>query len=98
MNKFECHKEASNNGFTMTFPNGYTVSVRWGWANYCENRGSSLNSVHKYPQCTVSATAEVAVWGTDGNFIQSPGVRGDVWAHLHPQEVAALLFQVSNWQ
>jgi len=28
----------SGKGFWMTFQNGYTVSVQWGFSNYCANR------------------------------------------------------------
>lgn len=88
----------------MTFENGYTVSVRWGWANYCNNYRmpasastrilwDSLNSTN----CSDSLTAEVAVWDKNGEFVSSPGVRGDVQGHQSANDVAAFLSKVSTW-
>ena len=31
-------KSNMNHGFRMTFANGWTISVRWGTSNYCENK------------------------------------------------------------
>lgn len=97
MSEFTACKESVNNGFTMTFPNGYTVSVRWGWGNYCDNRSWNVDYYNNPPDCSTSSNAEVAVWGSNGDFVQAPGVRGDVWTCQTTQEVALLVFQVANW-
>jgi hypothetical protein len=102
---FLCATESHNNGFTMTFENGYTVSVRWGWANYCHNRtltatASTKNVLHSGAPSSMyrdSATAEVAVWDKNGDFVSSPGVRGDVETYQSTEDVAALLSRVSAW-
>lgn len=51
-------------GFMLTFENGYTVSVQWGKANYCDNRNkeSLSRSDMGFVQ---SNTAEIMVWKTD---------------------------------
>lgn len=51
-------------GFHMTFANGWTVSVQFGYENYCDNRdiGSVL-----LPTCQ-SKNAEIAAWSKDGEW------------------------------
>ena len=104
---FNLHTQSHCNGFTMTFENGYTVSVRWGWGNYCDNRnkrpvtyGASncmppLSSTEFY-ECK---TAEVAVWNRDGTFLTPDGkLGGDVLSYRTPEEVASFLSEVASWK
>ena len=54
-------------GFHITFSNGWTASVQWGWGNYCENRsdGSAIAwEGSTAPSDISSATAECARWNT----------------------------------
>jgi len=52
MNNFSVNKR-TNSGFSMTFENGYTISVQWGGSTYSTNHGifnfgcsfSYLNSI-----------------------------------------------------
>jgi len=48
-------------GFAMEFPNGYSVSVQWGWMCYCSNR----NTFGSHQECLNSPfdskTAEVMI-------------------------------------
>lgn len=46
-------------GFKMTFENGNTISVQFGWGNYCENRGESK------PGCV---NAEIAIWDSENKW------------------------------
>lgn len=46
-------------GFQITFENGNTISVQFGFGNYCENRDESKS------EC---ATAEIAIWNKDGKW------------------------------
>ena len=58
-----------NKGFRMTFENGFSISVQWGVGNYCEkkDRGQWDESTkHDYWD---SNSAEIAVFGKDGEFI-----------------------------
>jgi hypothetical protein len=64
-------RSVSNKGFQVTFENGWTVSVQFGSGNYCDARDYSLpfgaeqgKSEH---ECK---SAETAVWGPDGKFVQ----------------------------
>ena len=104
---FKLETQSHNNGFTMTFENGYTVSVRWGWGNYCDNNHKRpvtygarnclppLSSTEFY-ECK---TAEVAVWNQEGTFLTPHGtLGGDVLAYRTSEEVASFLSEVSSWK
>lgn len=57
-----CH----NKGFHITFKNGWTVSVQFGWGNYADSYNDSVQQVRdfgKYPYA--SDTAEVWSWNED---------------------------------
>lgn len=64
-------------GFQITFENGNTISVQFGWGNYCENRDESK------PTCV---DAEIAIWNSDNKWYDfgSDTVQG--WCT--PNEVA----------
>ena len=59
-----------NKGFQLTFANGLTASVMFGFGNYCSNR-------HKQdcqtPNGTTSETGEMVVWGADGEYLFHDG-------------------------
>lgn len=61
MSKFFC---ANNSGFSMTFENGLTISVRWGGGLRCDNRYKRFD---KHDDWVESETAEVAVFA-NGEF------------------------------
>jgi hypothetical protein len=49
-----------NRGFQMTFENGWTISVQFGYGNYCSHRNhESKMEIHQCPD------AEIAIWGPD---------------------------------
>lgn len=87
-------------GFQMTFENGFTISVQWGYGNYSSNR----NYDHSYGEerkheCFSATTAEIAVWHKDGDrdFLQ---IEGNCWGHvigwLTTDEVATWITKVAN--
>lgn len=55
-------------GFHITFENGLEASVQWGAGNYCDNRFPKDNSLHPFDRDAESNTAEVAVFGTNGDL------------------------------
>jgi hypothetical protein len=72
-------------GFSMRFPNGYTISVQWGPGNYSENHNVNCNYAkagENHVQGFLDAgeagsnTAETAVIDGDGEFlnVDSDGV------------------------
>jgi len=50
-------------GFTMTFKNGYSISVQFGWGNYSPNREESKSTTQ---------SAEVAIFDKDDNLVSGP--------------------------
>lgn len=80
-----------HSGFQITGRSGYTVSVQFGAGNYCDRR------VNGTPNGESSATAEVAVIGPDGQFV-NPAEYGlangdDVAGYVSPANVAAIIKQ-----
>ena len=86
-------------GFQITFENGWTVSVQFGYGNYSsnydwqgENPGDPL-SRHQ-DQAPKSGTAEIAAWDADGNWLKFPG--GDtVEGWKAPAEVLAFMGMIA---
>lgn len=87
------------NGFYMTFANGLTVSVQWGFGTYSDNH---YKEDALYRVGAASTTAEIAVLGKDGEFIdpETFGVEngdGQVAGYLSADEVADLIHAVAHW-
>ncbi len=64
-------------GFSMTFENGNTISIQFGFGNYCDNRNESNSE---------SKDAEVAIWNNEGKWYQFEG--NQVKGCCTPDEVA----------
>lgn len=78
--------KANPNGFHVTFDNGYTVSVQWGFATYSDNHGHrDYSSASKD-----SRTAEVAVKDSRGKW------EDDIRGYLSPSDVLALMNEVAS--
>ena len=58
-----------NKGFRMTFENGFAISVQWGVGNYCEKKDSGQWDEPTKHDYWDSNSAEIAVFGKDGEFI-----------------------------
>jgi hypothetical protein len=70
-------------GFTMTFANGYTISVQFWIGNYC-----SRNDNNK------AASAEIAIWDKDNTWYNF----GDdlVKGHCSPDEIVTWMRKVKD--
>ena len=59
----------NNRGFQMTFENGWTISVQFGFGNYCSNRnhpdGWYASKGVEYFSCP---DAEIAIWDSFGEY------------------------------
>ena len=68
-------KPTSNFGYHIKFTNGATVSVQYGYGNYCENRHDFLcdkdDDTSKFTGS--SETAEIAAWDETGEMFQLSG-------------------------
>ncbi len=86
-----------NEGFQLTFENGWTVSVQFGPMHYCDNRkdfGIAEAIKNRGAKPAVSKTAEVAVINPAGDLIElteHDTVKGWVSA----DEVAKLIHDTS---
>lgn len=82
--RFNLETHPVNRGFTMTFANRVTVSVRWGEANYADGK----------------TTAEVAAWNADTHtwiHVEGFDYHGDdVLTHRTTDEVAKFIFVAST--
>lgn len=90
-------------GFQMTFENDLTVSVQWGAGNYCDNHFPK-DGDFTFSKDAMSDTAEVAIIGHDGEFINPQNFLHDIstdtevagW--LSPSQVVNLLMAVKDWK
>ncbi len=73
------------NGFHLSFPNGWTVSVQWGAAIHGDNYDS-----RDFDTPMTSTTAEIAIFPTGG----SGGV-GEPQGYVSPTTLVALLVEVA---
>lgn len=55
-------------GFQLTFANNWTISVQFGWGNYCDNYNDAVFTPIK------SSDAEIAVW-RDSRWVNWGGRR-----------------------
>lgn len=87
-------------GFQMTFANGNTISVQWGYGNYCENRDGEMTYEKKGKDInTKSIDAEVATWDKDGSWNLRtfvPDASDDVKGYMSTDEVLALMNVIAN--
>ena len=56
-------------GFQMTFENGWTISVQFGYGNYCDNnRHPDGFDFGKNKDVVQSSDAEIAIWDSEGSW------------------------------
>lgn len=60
-------KSTHNKGFGMSFQNGMTISVQYGYGNYCDNY---KNEEAGYDKTGIieSSDAEIAIWDKEGTW------------------------------
>lgn len=86
-------------GFKITFSNGITVSVQFGYGNFCDNRDNRTMCFGEIPEKCNSSNAEIAVWDNDGRWITRyfvPDLYDDVIGYVTPDEVANIIIQAKN--
>jgi hypothetical protein len=70
-----------NHGFTMTFPNRITVSVRWGSGNYSDGK----------------TNAECAAWNADTHeFVHVHEFDDDAIGRMETHEIARFIYNASQ--
>lgn len=55
-------------GLTMTFENGWTVSIMFGVLNDCDNRQLTFDHDHDPIAPAECKNAEIAAWDANGNW------------------------------
>jgi hypothetical protein len=78
-------------GFHITFENGYTVSVQFGYGNYCDNRDVEI----KNENGVISNDAECAAWNKNGDWVKLDEY-DNVKGYMSPKEVLALMNKISK--
>ena len=63
----------NNKGFQITFENGFRISVQWGVGNYCQRKEDGEYGESMKTEFWESNSAEIAVFGKDGEFINISG-------------------------
>ena len=83
-------------GFQITFENGWTVSVQFGFGNYCANRDNKSASMlfGMYDGPVESLTAEIAAW--DKNGVWYDFGNDTVMGHVTPDLVAGFIDEVAR--
>ncbi len=85
-----------NKGFQMTFENGWTISVQFGYGNYCQNNHHPKGFYFsKNQDITSSEDAEIAIWDRNGQWFNfgSDTVKG----YCSTNEVAEWIDKVSKF-
>jgi hypothetical protein len=81
-----------NRGFQMTFANGWTISVQYGYGNYCSNHHHPNGYRFAMGQLMVTCPdAEIAIWDNNNQyyiFNFGDGYSDTVNGHCSPDEVA----------
>lgn len=62
-----------NKGFHITFKNGWTVSVQFGWGNYSDNYNNPVDEMRSFGKdAYASNNAEVWAWNKDKYYPEDP--------------------------
>ena len=86
-------------GFSITFDNGYTVSVQFGPGNYCSNHTMVFHTMEDMAAAGKkgSNTAETAIIDRHGNFVRRfDNDYEEVQAFQTPAQVLGMLMWAEN--
>jgi hypothetical protein len=86
----------NNKGFQMTFANGWSISVQFGYGNNCQNHHHP-NGFHfsKNQEVTTSEDAEIAIW--DNNYNWYNFGNDTIKGYCSTNEVAEWIDKVSKF-
>lgn len=94
-------KITENKGFHMTFENGVTISVQFGFGNYCENKldykimDYLINCI---PKNVESVDAEIMIWDGNDKVITDKIFDDDVQGYLSPNDVLKAMVWASEYK
>ena len=85
---------STHRGFHMTFANGHTVSVQFGFGTYSSNKkAGGIGDKDEVPY--TAETAEVAAWDNNGNWLRL-GKHDDVAGWVEPDRLAEIIADVAS--
>jgi len=86
-------------GFHMTFENGLTVSVQFGFGNLCSNCRSVILNTHVTHPISCS-NAEVAVWDKNDLWVTNKfcKIKDDVIGYVSADDVAKIIAKVQKYK
>jgi len=92
MSKFS----TTGKGFHLTFENGLTISVQWGYGNYCSNKSYRWGEEEVLAKEGFfdATTAEIAVWDESGTWMRFEHDQVKGW--VTSDEVADYITKVKN--
>lgn len=74
-------------GIQLTFANGWTISIMFGYGNYCDNK----DKVIRYAYGTTCPNAEIAIWDNNSKWYKFN--HGEtVTGYLNTDDVAKWIF------
>lgn len=99
----EGFKITNGKGFHITFPNGYTASIQWGWGNYCDNYdfGDGYKPYEERMResgAKGSSNAEAAFWEPHGTWYHPACLEengDDVYPRLTTMQVLSALNEIA---
>lgn len=90
-------KSTHNKGFQMTFENGWTISVQFGYGNYCGNRNHPEGyGFNERTEIVSSPDAEIAIWSDEDSWYDFDGLT--VKGYCSVDEVADWISKVKSFE
>lgn len=89
---FTCN---SNKGFTITFKNGWTISVQFGKGNYCEVGYIGGFGGERSKENHFSSDCEIGIWDENRNWFNFGN--DEVKGYCSPEEVSEWIYKVSKF-
>jgi len=84
-----------NKGFQMTFQNGWTISVQFGYSSYCQNYHHPEGVGFSREGIVKSQDAEIAIWDKEGQYYNFGNDTVKGWCSSN--EAAEWIEKVSKW-
>lgn len=92
-----------NQGFQVSFSNGWLISVQFGNWHYCSNKGKGATDLKSFMEQPLgdyeSSDAEIAVLSPSGDFVKPDGFDGfeyDVKGFCNPDDFSRLVQWVAS--
>jgi len=88
-------RSRTKKGFAMTFANNWTISVQFGYGNYCDNKNHPAGMDLEKQDTVESSNAEIAIWDKNGDWYDFGG--DVVQGYCDTNEIADWIDKVSKF-